>query len=253
MTRSSQILEDKLLSKVGKAIEDYSLIEEGDNILVALSGGKDSWTLLHLLELLRKRAPIKFSLKVATVHPGFEGFETDLLEAYLRSRGFEYIIKRTRMLEVIREKLNPDSSFCSFCARLRRGILYNLAPELGCNKIALAHNCDDTIETLLLNQFYSGQLKAMPPKLFSDVGRNIVIRPMIYLKEADIAKYADAKKFPIIYCKCPVYNDQNMKRKQIKKLLAELEIKNPGTKSNILTALSNVVPSHLMDTDLRRK
>lgn len=156
------------------------------------------------------------------------------------------------MVEILRKKLNPGSSFCSFCARLRRGVLYNLAPELGCNKIALAHHCDDTIETLLLNQFFSGQLKAMPPKLFSNDGRNIVIRPMLYIKEKDIAAYAKKYKFPIICCKCPIRSSPDNKRKYIKKLLTKLETKNPHLKSNLLNSLSNVTPSHLMDKNLSR-
>jgi tRNA 2-thiocytidine biosynthesis protein TtcA len=243
-------INNKILNKVGKAIKDFDLIQDKDRILVALSGGKDSWTMLHILAQLREKAPIDFKLTAVTVDPGFEGFRTDLIEKYLKENNFEYVLRDTNMIDILKGNLNPGSSFCSFCARLRRGVLYTFARENGFNKIALGHHCDDTIETLLLNQFYSGQIKAMPPKLYADDGKNIVIRPMIYVKESEIKTYTSFSNFPIICCKCPVCSDSGMKRKQIKKLLSEMEAEHEGIKSNILNSLTNVAPSHLLDTDL---
>lgn len=253
MTQDVKVIQDKLFKCIGKAIEDHQLIKHGDRILVALSGGKDSWTMLHLLERLRRKAPIQFELIVVTVHPGFANFETEMIENYLKANEFDYLIKRTKMKEVIEEKLKPGSSFCAFCARLRRGVLYNLAPALGCTKIALAHHSDDTIETLLLNQFYSGQLKAMPPKFVSDDGRNTCIRPLIYAKETDIQSFAKEKSFPIVNCNCPKLDDKDPRRKVIKKILNELEKEHPDIKSSLLNSLANVTPSHLMDKKLVKK
>ncbi len=243
-------LEKKILRATGKAIEDFSLIKNGDHIALGLSGGKDSWTLLHILMLLRERAPITFSLTALTIHPGFPEFDTTELERYLTEHKLEHVIKRTHINETIRDRLKPGSSFCSFCARLRRGALYTTAPALGCNKIALAHHREDTIETLLLNQFFSGKIKAMPAMLVSDDRKNIVIRPFIYVPEEEIAEYARLKGFPILHWQCPIASEENGERKKVKRMLAGLEQEYPGLKSTMLSALQNVHLSHLLDKNV---
>ena len=177
--------ERRIRRLVGRAIGDFGLVENGDRILVALSGGKDSWTLLHILDSLRRRAPVHFSLVPVTVHPGFPGFNTGSMEAYLRARGHEYRIVQAPIHEALIERLAADDTPCSLCARIRRGVLYTQAGELGCTKIALGHHRDDFIETLLLNQFYNGKIKAMAPLLAADDGRNVVIRPLVYVAEDD--------------------------------------------------------------------
>jgi tRNA 2-thiocytidine biosynthesis protein TtcA len=243
--RNAVYYERRIRSLAGRAIGDFGLIEKHDRILVALSGGKDSWTLLHILENLRRRAPVHFSLVPVTVHPGFPGFETGPMEDYLRSRSNEYRIVRAPIHETMLDKLSPDDTPCSLCARIRRGVLYTQASELGCTKIALGHHRDDFIETLLLNQFYNGKIKAMAPLLFSDNGRNVVIRPLVYVAEDDILRYASAAGFPVICCACPSCGDPDMKRVKIKKLLADLEGEHRGIKSSLLAALSDVDHRHL--------
>lgn len=243
--RTGAYLERRIRRLVGRAVSDFGLIENRDRILVALSGGKDSWTLLHMLESLRQRAPVQFSLVPVTVHPGFPGFETGLMEAYLRSRSSEYRIVRAPIHETMIDKLSPDDTPCSLCARIRRGVLYTQAVELGCTKIALGHHREDFIETLLLNQFYNGRIKAMTPRLTADDGRNVVIRPLVYAAEDDIVRFAFAAGFPVTCCACPSCGDPDMKRVRIKKLLADLERDQPGIKASLLAALSNVDRRHL--------
>ncbi len=239
--------ERRIRRLVGRAVGDFGLIESRDRILVALSGGKDSWTLLHVLDGLRKRAPIRFSLISVTVHPGFPGFTTEPLEAYLRSHDYEYRIVRAPIHETMLGKLSPEDTPCSLCARIRRGVLYTQAIELGCTKIALGHHRDDFIETLLLNQFYNGKTKAMAPLLSADDGRNVVIRPLVYVSEDDIIQYASVAGFPIICCACPSCGDPEMKRVKIKGLLGDLEREHPGIKASLLAALADVDRRHLLE------
>ena len=241
-------LEQGIIRKTGQAIGDFDLIQEGDHILVACSGGKDSYTLLHVLEKLRRRAPIQFRLTAVNLHHGFEHYRAEVIEDHFRQHGFEYHMAHAQIATLLETKLSPNQRCCSLCARLRRGVLYNLAPKLGCNKIALGHHKDDLVETLLLNLFFTGQIKSMPPKLASDDGRNTVIRPLAYVDESKIALLAQAKGFPIVCCACPACGVRdNQQRREIKALLADLEKDNPGIRSSILTAMSNVIPSHLMD------
>jgi len=230
----------------GRAIGDFGLIQDHDRILVALSGGKDSWTLLHVLDSLRRRAPVSFSLIAVTVHPGFPGFQTGLMEEYLRAHDFEYRIISAPIHELMLEKLSPDDTPCALCARIRRGVLYTQARELGCTKIALGHHRDDFIETLLLNQLYNGKIKAMAPLLLADNGRDVVIRPLVYVPEDDIIRFAASAGFPITCCACPACGDPDLKRGRIKKLLAVLEQEQPGIKASLLAALANVEHRHLL-------
>jgi tRNA 2-thiocytidine biosynthesis protein TtcA len=230
----------------GRAVGDFGLIQDHDRILVALSGGKDSWTLLHVLERLRRRAPVKFSLIAVTVHPGFPGFQTGPMEEYLRSHDFEYRIISAPIHELMLEKLMPDDTPCALCARIRRGVLYTQARELGCTKIALGHHREDFIETLLLNQFYNGKIKAMAPLLIADNGLDVVIRPLVYVPEDDIIDYAVSAGFPIACCACPACGDPDMKRMKIKTLLAGLEQGHPGIKASLLAALADVEHRHLL-------
>jgi tRNA 2-thiocytidine biosynthesis protein TtcA len=240
--------ERRIRRLTGRAISDFGLIENRDRVLVALSGGKDSWTLLHTLDSLRRRAPVHFSLVPVTVHPGFPGFETGPLEAYLRSRDFEYRIVRAPIHETMLEKLTPGDTACSLCSRIRRGVLYTQAVELGCTKIALGHHRDDFIETLLLNQLYNGKIKAMAPLLSADDGHNVVIRPLVYVAEEDILRYASAAGFPVTCCACPSCGDPDLKRVKIKNLLARLEREQRGIKASLLAALADIDHRHLPAT-----
>ena len=230
----------------GRAIGDFGLIQDQDRILVALSGGKDSWTLLHILENLRQRAPISFSLRVITVHPGFPGFDTGLMENYLGAHDFEYQIVPAPIHRLLLDKLGPDDTACALCARIRRGVLYTRARELGCTKIALGHHREDFIETLLLNQFYNGKIKAMSPLLYADDGLNVVIRPLVYVPEDDIIRYAARSGFPIACCACPSCGDPEMKRGKVKNILTVLEREQPGIKASLLAALADVEQRHLL-------
>jgi len=233
---------------VGRAIGDFGLIEDNDRILVALSGGKDSWTLLRMLTRLKERAPIRFTLIAVTVHTGFPGFDTSLIEAYLQQQRYDYRIVKAPIHELMLEKLGPDDTPCSFCARIKRGVLYTQARELDCTRIALGHHREDFIETLLLNQFYNGKIKAMSPLLNADDGRNIVIRPLVYVPEDEIIRYAMEAGFPITCCACPACGDQDLKRSRIKELLSVLEREQPGIKASLLAALGNVDFRHLLAT-----
>ncbi len=230
----------------GKAIGDFGLIENNDRILVALSGGKDSWTLLHILESLRQRAPITFSLVAVTVHPGFPGFQTGSMEGYLQSHNYEYRVVSAPIHRLMLDKLSADDTPCALCSRIKRGVLYTQAAELECTKIALGHHRDDFIETLLLNQFYNGKLKAMAPLLHADDGRNVVIRPLVYVPEDDIVRYASEAGFPIACCACPACGDEGQKRGKIKKMLSGLEQEHPGIKASLLAALADVDLRHLL-------
>lgn len=249
------IVEDALYRKIkkqtGRAIGDFKLIEEGDRIAVGVSGSKDSYALLHILERLRRRAPVKFELVAVNVDAGYPGYRTSVIEQHLQEQGFAYHMQTTNSYQIIEEKRRPGSSYCSFCARLRRGVLYSLADQLGCNKIALGHHLDDFIETLLLNQFYVATLAAMSPKLAADNGRHTVIRPFVYVEEQDIIAFTRANGFPVVCCACPVCGLVDQKRKRMKKLLRELSAENPQLKRSMLGALGNVHPRHLLDRNLQ--
>lgn len=244
--RLGEQLEHHIRRLTGRAIGDFGLIQDHDRILVALSGGKDSWTLLHVLDSLRQRAPIGFSLIAVTVHPGFPGFNTGLMEDYLSSHDFEYRVIPAPIHELMLEKLTPDDTPCALCARIKRGVLYTQARELGCTKIALGHHREDFIETLLLNQFYNGKIKAMAPLLKADEGQNVVIRPLVYVPEDDIIRSASRAGYPIVCCACPACGDRDMKRGKIKDLLAGLEREQPGIKASLLAALADVEHRHLL-------
>ena len=247
----ASIVEDALYRKirqqVGQAIGAFDLIEAGDRIAVAVSGGKDSYTLLHILDALRRRAPVRYELVAVNVDAGFPGYRKELLATHLEEHGFAYHLETTDCYRIIEEKRRPGSSYCSFCARLRRGVLYTLADRLGCNKLALGHHLDDFIETLLLNQFYVGTLKAMSPKLLADNGRHTVIRPLVYVAEADISTFARRNAFPIVNCACPVAGQGDRQRQRMKRLVCELTGEIPHLRSSLLHALANVQPRHLLD------
>ena len=243
-------LEKRLLAEVARASHDFRLIEPGDRVMVAVSGGKDSHALLYLLRQIQRRAPFQFSLIAVNVDQGHPGFPDRTLPDYFEREGYEYKIIEEDTYSVVKEKIPEGKTFCSLCSRLRRGILYTQAVELGCIKIALGHHRDDVIETLMLNLLYSGQLKAMPARLRSDDGRNVVIRPMVYLSEGELTEFAALKQFPIIPCDL-CGSQENLQRKQIKNLLNELNAKNPKVRANVFAALGNVRPSHLFDVALR--
>jgi tRNA 2-thiocytidine biosynthesis protein TtcA len=244
-------LEKKLLSQVAKASSDFRMLEPGDRVMVAVSGGKDSHAMLYLLRELQKKAPFPFTFFALNVDQGHPGFPSDLLPAFFEREGYEYVIVKEDTYSVVTEKIPEGKTFCSLCSRLRRGILYTQAQKLGATKIALGHHRDDVIETLMLNLLYAGQLKAMPARLRSDDGRNVVIRPLVYATEAELTELAALKGFPIIPCDLCGSQD-NLKRKQVKQLLTTLNDDNPTVRANVFAALGNIRPSHLYDLDLRR-
>jgi tRNA 2-thiocytidine biosynthesis protein TtcA len=250
------IIADRLYKKikhdVGRAIADFGLIEEGDRIAVAVSGGKDSYTLLHLLEALRRRAPLHYELKAINIDSGYPGYRSDIITAHLQEHGIAHHMEKTAHYEVIKEKRRPGSSYCSICARLKRGVLYTLAQQHGCNKLALGHHMDDFIETLLLNQFFVGSLKAMAPRMLADNGVTTVIRPLVYVEEKDIIRFSSTNRFPVVCCCCPVCGVADQKRKRMKSLLSDLEREIPFVKRSLLTALANVHPRHLLDARLKK-
>jgi tRNA 2-thiocytidine biosynthesis protein TtcA len=245
-------LEKHLLSSVAQASADFRLLEPNDRVLVAVSGGKDSHAMLYLLRQIQRRAPFDFSIIAVNVDQGHPGFPERLLPEYFEAEGYDYEIIKEDTYSVVTEKVPEGKTYCSLCSRLRRGILYTAGKRLGATKIALGHHRDDLVETLLLNLFYSGQIKAMPPRLLSDDGESIVIRPLAYAAEADLAAFAEAKGFPIIPCDL-CGSQEELKRKRVKRLVDELMADNPKVRANLFAALGNVRPTHLLDKELTEK
>lgn len=242
-------LQKRLRRFTGQAIADFNMIEEGDRIMVCLSGGKDSYTLLDILQNLQRSAPVNFELFAINLDQKQPGFPEHILPEYLDSLGIEYKIVEEDTYSIVKDKIPEGKTTCSLCSRLRRGILYRTAKEMGATKIALGHHRDDMIETMFLNMFYGGKLKGMPAKLLSDDGQHMVIRPLAYCKEKDIVKYAEAKEFPIIPCNL-CGSQENLQRKHIKAMLNEWDKTQPGRVETIFTAMQNVVPSHLADPSI---
>jgi tRNA 2-thiocytidine biosynthesis protein TtcA len=235
---------------VARAIGDYNLVEDGDRIMVGLSGGKDSWALMQVLHVLQRRAPISFSVIAVTVDSGYEGYRRDLIESTCADRGWDVVVEQTTIGDVMDDILEEGATPCSLCARLRRGVLYRLADEVGATKIALGHHADDVIETLVLNLFFGGSLKAMPARLVSDNGRHVVIRPLVYISESEARQYTNESGLPIVGCCCPACGDLGLQRQRVKRLIAELEVEHPEIKNSMLRAAANVQPRHLLDRRL---
>jgi len=251
MTTSNtlQKLRKSLESRTGKAIIDYNMIEEGDTVLVCVSGGKDSYTLLAMLMALQKRAPVKFRLIAMNLDQKQPGFPADVLPRYFESIGIEHRIVEADTYSVVKEKIPEGKTTCSLCSRLRRGIIYRTAKELGANKIALGHHRDDMVHTLFLNLLFGGKLKAMPPKLVTDDQAHVVIRPLAYCAEADIARFARGMEFPIIPCNLCGSQD-NLQRQKIREMMQDWDTRFPGRTESVFTAIQNIVPSHLADNAL---
>jgi tRNA 2-thiocytidine biosynthesis protein TtcA len=245
----SRKLEAQLRGQVGRAIVDYRMIEPGDRVMVCLSGGKDSFTLLDMLLSLKRRAPVEFSIVAVNLDQKQPGFPPEILPLYLTELGVEFRIVEEDTYSVVTRVVPAGKTMCGLCSRLRRGVLYRTATELGAHKIALGHHRDDIVETAFLNMFYGARLKAMPPKLVSDDLRHIVIRPLAYCAERDIARYARGRRYPIIPCNL-CGSQQNLKRREIKAMLAEWERADPGRTERLFRSLQNVTPSHLADRTL---
>lgn len=242
-------LDKRLSHQVGKAISDFNMIEQGDKVMVCLSGGKDSYAMLDILMSLQRRAPIDFELVAVNLDQKQPGFPQEVLPTYLDKIGVEYRIVEEDTYSIVMDKIEPGKTTCSLCSRMRRGILYRVAKEIGATKIALGHHRDDMLETMMLNMFYSGKLKSMPPKLGSDNGEHIVIRPLAYCVESEIAEFASLKGFPIIPCNL-CGSQENLQRQAVKAMLNDWGSRFPGRIESMFTAMQNVVPSHLVDGDL---
>lgn len=243
-------LEKRLARKTTKAIVDFDMIEDGDRVMVGLSGGKDSWALMQILDALRRRAPVEFSVIAVNVDSGYVDYKHETIARTCEARGWEYRIEHTKIGEIIDDKLDERATPCSLCARLRRGVLYRIADEVGATKIALGHHAEDFIETLLLNLFFSGSLKAMPARLLSDDRQHVVVRPLVYVSEEEAREYTEQAGLPVIGCCCPVCGDLSLQRQRMKRLLVDLEREHPGVKQSMLKALGNVAGRHLLDRRL---
>jgi tRNA 2-thiocytidine biosynthesis protein TtcA len=244
-----ELLEQKLTRAMSQAIADFAMLEQGDRVLVAVSGGKDSYTMLHLLRLLQRRAPIHFDLRVVNVDQGHPGYPGQVLRDYMAREGYDFTMIEEDTYSIVTEKIPSGKTYCSLCSRLRRGILYRVAREIGCNKIALGHHLDDVLQTLFLNLFFAGQLAAMPPRLLADEGRLVVVRPLAYCLEEDVARFAAMAEFPILPCDLCGSQEQ-LQRKEMGRMLDRLEAERPGTKRIMLAAVRNVRPTHLLDRGL---
>lgn len=242
-------LEKRIRRYVGRAIEDFNMIEDGDKIMVCLSGGKDSYTLLSMLRQLQRIAPIRFELVAVNLDQKQPGFPEHVLPEYLSAEGVDFKIVEEDTYSIVKEKIPAGKTTCSLCSRLRRGILYRVAKELGATKIALGHHRDDMLETLMLNMFYGGKMKSMPAKLVSDNGEHVVIRPLAYVREKDIVTYAAQQNYPIIPCNL-CGSQENLQRQAIKEMLRQWDRQFPGRIESMFTAMQNVVPSHLADPEL---
>lgn len=242
-------LRNKLISATGKAIADFNMIEDKDVVMVCLSGGKDSYTLLSLLSALRKRAPIDFSIVAMNLDQKQPGFPENVLPDYLNSHGVDYKIITEDTYSIVKEKIPEGKTTCSLCSRLRRGIIYRVAREIGANKIALGHHKNDIVETFFMNMFFGSKLKSMPPKLLSDDQTNVVIRPLAYIEEKDIISFSKTMNYPIIPCNL-CGSQENLQRNKVKSMLNSWEKEQPGRLNNIFQSLTNVEPSHLADTNL---
>ncbi|RYH07971.1 MAG: tRNA 2-thiocytidine(32) synthetase TtcA [Alphaproteobacteria bacterium] len=242
-------LSKRLHRQVGQAITDFNMIEDGDKVMVCLSGGKDSYAMLDILLNLQVRAPIKFSLVAVNLDQKQPGFPEEVLPNYLRSRGVDFHIENQDTYSIVKRLIPEGKTTCSLCSRLRRGILYRVAGELGATKIALGHHRDDMVTTLFLNMFFGSRMKGMPAKLVSDDGKNVVIRPLAYVKEPDLVRWAEHREFPIIPCNL-CGSQENLQRVQVKAMINEWEKRYPGRIDNIFTAMGNIVPSHMMDKKL---
>ncbi len=249
LSSTARRLESRLRSQVGKAIEDYGMIADGDRVMVCLSGGKDSYALLSLLLALQRAAPVSFELVAVNLDQKQPGFPAHVLPDYLAALGVPFHIIEQDTYSVVKRVIPIGKTTCGLCSRLRRGALYSYAAAQGFNRIALGHHRDDIMETLFLNMFFGGSLKAMPPKLRSDDGRNVVIRPLAYCRESELARYATAKNFPLIPCNL-CGSQENLQRQEIKRMLADWERRFPGRIESIAAAMSNVAPSQLMDSSL---
>lgn len=242
-------LKAELRGSVGRAITDYRMIAEGDLVMVCVSGGKDSFTLLDMLLSLKRRAPVHFDIVAVNLDQKQPGFPADVLPSYFESIGVRYRIVEEDTYSIVRRVIEPGKTMCGLCSRLRRGVLYRVASEIGAHKIALGHHRDDIVETMFLNLFYGGRLKAMPPKLVSDDGRHIVIRPLAYCAEREIIRYANRRHFPIIPCNL-CGSQENLKRQEVKQMLLDWESEDPGRTARLFRALQNVTPSHLADRSI---
>ncbi|RMH04681.1 MAG: tRNA 2-thiocytidine(32) synthetase TtcA [Nitrospirae bacterium] len=252
LSEEAKGLQTRLCRRVGQAIADYTMIEHGDKVMVCLSGGKDSYGLLDILLVLRKRAPVHFDLVAVNLDQGQPGFPEHVLPDYLTRRGIPFHIERRDTYSLVKRLIPEGDTMCSLCSRLRRGHLYRLADELGATKIALGHHRDDLIETFVLNLFFNGKLRTMPPKLLSDDGRHVVIRPLAYVEEEDLARYASLRGFPIIPCRL-CGSQADLKRQEVKALLREWEHRFPGCANSLFAALANVLPEHLLDRQLMER
>lgn len=245
------VIERRLTRSLARAVTDFGMLEDGDRVMVCVSGGKDSYTMLHLLRELSRRAPIRFELVVVNVDQGHPGYPADRLRKYMQEEAYDFHMIEEDTYSIVTDKIPEGKTYCSLCSRLRRGILYGAAKRLGCTKIALGHHREDILQTLLLNLFFAGQLAAMPPKLVAQEG-HVVIRPLAYCAEEDVAAYAKEKAFPILPCDLCGSQD-NLQRKIIGTMLNDLEEKHPGIKTVMLAATQNVRPSHLLDKGLWKK